>query len=554
MGAEPLPLRMADAPFEPGTLVDRYTVEAVLGRGGMAVVYRVRHNQLGTLHALKVLSLAAASVRDRLLQEGKVQAVLRHPNIVAVTDVIEVNGTPGLVMEYVRGPSLEALLSHKRLTLDQVDEIAAGLLTGVAAAHAKGLIHRDLKPANVMLALSEAGILTKVADFGLAKILDAPEGGLHRTRSGVTMGTPAYMAPEQIRDAKNVDVRADVYSLGVMLYELVTGVRPHDGADILEIFTSVAGGTYVPPQERVPDLPERMARAIEAALVVDRDKRIGTVEALHSLWNGESTGDWQLREASAPFSPEMLAEMNDLGGGGDESIVRHTYETKLAAPIGRPSKATGRSAPPPASASGAGATTPFITVDLHTETGDPPPSSFRTIAIVAALVGIALVLGVGATGAAGVALFAWPRAPATTPAAPVMPVVVEAPPEPVASPPIAVVPDAPALPVPAPVRPRDVPPDAPPAAVIEAPIATIAAVQPPAAPSSVATFTVKGDVSRVYLKSTSTGVSLPAGEVPPGSYTIEVFFDDTPLSLRRVDLIEGQVLSVACNQAFRVCK
>jgi len=180
--------------LEPGEVVDRYVIEQKIGQGGMAVVYRARHSQLGTLHAIKVLQVPALAIRDRLLLEGRAQATLRHPNIVNVTDVIDVHGAPGLVMELVEGPSLDDLLARVQLTIPQVDELARGILAGVAEAHRHGLIHRDLKPANVMLKPTGTGFVPKVTDFGLAKVLSADEGP-GRTQSNVAMGTPAYMAP-----------------------------------------------------------------------------------------------------------------------------------------------------------------------------------------------------------------------------------------------------------------------------------------------------------------------------------------------------------------------
>ena len=235
--------------LDTGTVIDRYAVEDLIGQGGMAVVYRVRHQQLGTLHALKVLMLPARSIRERLIQEGQVQARLRHPNIISVTDLVDVDGAPGLVMEYVPGPSLDGLLRQAALTVDQADLLARGLLEGVAAAHDFGLVHRDLKPGNVLLEVRKDRLIPKITDFGLVKLVGAADaGGSMKTRSGLAMGTPCYMAPEQIRNAKGVDARADVFSLGALLYELVTGQRAFDGEDTFEIFSAVTSGYYEDPR------------------------------------------------------------------------------------------------------------------------------------------------------------------------------------------------------------------------------------------------------------------------------------------------------------------
>jgi hypothetical protein len=289
--------------LEPGTVVDRYTVESVLGTGGMAVVYRVRHVQLGSLHAMKVLEAPTRAIRARLLQEGRVQSTLAHPNVVAVTDVVEVGDDPALVMEYVRGPSLAGFLEKVRPTLDQADELARGVLAGVAAAHRFGLVHRDLKPANILLSLASGAPVPKIADFGLAKLLDGDRQGLAETRSGVRMGTPLYMAPEQVRDAKAVDARADLWATGVVLYELVTGRRPFQGGDVLEVFTAVCAGTYVPADELVDRLPERMSRAISAALTVDPARRVADCGELLALWTGEDRRIWDVGAFGAFVEP-----------------------------------------------------------------------------------------------------------------------------------------------------------------------------------------------------------------------------------------------------------
>ena len=218
--------------LEPCVRIDRYEVVRPLGQGGMAVVVEVRHLDLGTRHALKVLQVHAPWLHARLLTEGRIQASLRDNHVCRVTDVIRVGDAPGLVMELVDGPPLELLLANYQPNLDQIDHLARGILAGVRAAHAAGLVHRDLKPANILLEISEQEdqVIPKVADYGLAKTLgELGSGGRNTTRSGATLGTPSYMAPEQFRNAKYADQRADLFSIGCILYELVTGMRPFAG-------------------------------------------------------------------------------------------------------------------------------------------------------------------------------------------------------------------------------------------------------------------------------------------------------------------------------------
>ncbi len=272
--------------LEVGRQIERYTVEAELGEGGVAQVFRVRHRTLGTLHALKVLKVGGAALRDRLVREGQLQASIRHVNIVAVTDVVDVDGAPGLLMEFVAGASMDVWLRLNVPTPAQAEALFRGILAGVGRAHAAGLIHRDLKPGNILVEDGEAGLVPKVADFGLAKIVAETQSGPNATRTGMAMGTPAYMSPEQIQDTKNVDQRADIWALGCILYELLCGGSPFAGPDILSIFSAVAAGRYAAPQTVVPELPPHLATTIRACLSVDRDLRPQSCAEVAALLDG----------------------------------------------------------------------------------------------------------------------------------------------------------------------------------------------------------------------------------------------------------------------------
>lgn len=269
--------------LEIGRVVERYRVEALLGEGGTATVYRVRHVTLDTLHALKVLAIAHRSVRERFITEGRVQAALRHPHAVAVQDVFEVDGVLCLLLEYVDGPDLGRWIEEQPYDLSDVEAIFRGILAAVAAAHALGLVHRDLKPANVLMAREDDRWVPKVADFGIAKLLADGRESDGRTRTGVAMGTPSWMAPEQIRDASAVDQRADLFSLGCILYNLVTRRPPFDSDDVVEVFRAIEQRRWVPVRDLVPDLPENLQAAIEACMQVDPDDRPENCEALLEL-------------------------------------------------------------------------------------------------------------------------------------------------------------------------------------------------------------------------------------------------------------------------------
>ncbi len=273
--------------LNPGTVIDRYVVESFVGQGGMATVVKVRHQQLGTAHALKVLSVASSTIRSRLLMEGRLQASLQHENVVKVTDLVTLtSGAPGLIMEFVEGPNLDELLIESPPTLAQADHLAQGILRGVEEAHRHGLVHRDLKPANILLQPSHDTWIPKVADFGIAKVLAGDGNHSGHTRTGVTMGTPNYMAPEQARDSKNIGTTADIFALGAILYELLTKERAFEGEDLLDTLNQVAEARYTPILERRPGTPPGMVAAIEAALQVDVADRPQTVDELRRLWLG----------------------------------------------------------------------------------------------------------------------------------------------------------------------------------------------------------------------------------------------------------------------------
>ncbi|MEQ1508161.1 MAG: serine/threonine-protein kinase, partial [Myxococcota bacterium] len=267
--------------LEPGTEVGGYTVEAQVGQGGMAVVYRVRDAD-GRAWALKVLTLRKGDVRERFRQEAEIQLALDHPHIVRGREVVDVDGSPGLVMEYVDGRPLDLwVMAYPHAPIVFKDRIARQVVDAVAFAHARGLVHRDLKPGNVLVA-DRDGPWAKVTDFGLAKHRDSAAA----TRTGMALGTPRYMAPEQVRDAKRVDARADVWSLGVVLYELYTG-RPAFHRDaLIDIFTAVVTADYVDPG--VFGVPDRVRDAIRGALQVEPSTRFPDCRALAVVLGAEA--------------------------------------------------------------------------------------------------------------------------------------------------------------------------------------------------------------------------------------------------------------------------
>jgi serine/threonine-protein kinase len=264
--------------LQPGTQLDgRYEIVRLLGQGGMAAVYEVRHLGLHSTHALKVLNPDLArndELRGRFLSEGRIQARLRHPNIVQVTEIVT---TPvaGLVMDYVDGPTLAGYCAEKGpLDVPTLLEVFLPVLDAVDEAHKAHVVHRDLKPDNIMLGRDSRGrLMPMVTDFGIAKLLREEEASKKKTRAGARMGTLLYMSPEQIRGAEEVDARSDIFALGAILYEAVTGRIAFDGPSEYETMQSIVQGTYEAPERVVGGLPPIIAGCIRKALAVDPAER-----------------------------------------------------------------------------------------------------------------------------------------------------------------------------------------------------------------------------------------------------------------------------------------
>jgi len=243
----------------------------------MAAVYRAVDRSDGGSVAIKVLLNPSRDHVDRARAEAAAQQRLSHTNVVRVLEVLEVEGWPALVMEYIEGPSLRAWLDAERPELDDALAVFAGVLAGVEHAHARGLVHRDLKPANVLLAITEEGVVPKVADFGLVKLSRDPS---QRTGTGATLGTPGYMAPEQVRDAKRADARSDVYALGAVLYELVCGRPAILGADLVTAYEEMMRHAWPDPASL--GAPEAIDGVLRAALCARPEDRLESVAALRA--------------------------------------------------------------------------------------------------------------------------------------------------------------------------------------------------------------------------------------------------------------------------------
>jgi serine/threonine protein kinase len=273
-------------------VAQRFRIERLVGAGGMGAVYEATDLTTSRRHAVKVLHphfLHHPVIPRRFMQEAAAAQALVTPHAVKVegTGTLD-DGTPFLVMEFLDGVDLGEITRRAggRLPLDRALAIVDQVAEALQEAHARGIIHRDLKPDNIFLLQTPSGELAKVVDFGISKILSREEGA-KLTQTGTTLGTPHYMPLEQLRGVKDLDGRVDVYALGVILYQVLTGVRPFDGNTYEEVILQVATGAARPLGEIRPDLPPGIVQVVGRAMMREREQRIGSMQ--------------ELRAALAPF-------------------------------------------------------------------------------------------------------------------------------------------------------------------------------------------------------------------------------------------------------------
>ncbi|HXJ91176.1 MAG TPA: protein kinase [Candidatus Binatia bacterium] len=267
-----------------GRTVSHYRIVEKLGGGGMGVVYKAEDTQLGRFVALKFLpddSVQDRQALERLRREARAASALNHPNIIVIHDISREAGYDFIAMEYVAGKTLDELIPRNGMRLNDLLKGAVQITDALATAHAAGIIHRDLKPSNIMV---DDNGLVKVLDFGLAKLVyqrvvgsEATTVSTHtQTEEGTIVGTPAYLSPEQA-EGKPVDARSDVFSLGVMLYQMATGVRPFRGDSAVSIISSILKDSPVAPVMVNPTLPPDLDRIIRRCLAKDPLRRYQNV-------------------------------------------------------------------------------------------------------------------------------------------------------------------------------------------------------------------------------------------------------------------------------------
>jgi len=263
------------------TLEGKYKIKGVLGEGGMGTVYEGSHVTLGRAVAIKVLHPNQARKPEavqRLYQEARSAGAIGHPNICEVYDVGRFDdGSPYLVMEKLEGETLaERISSEGALPFDFVVDVMSQVLSGLIAAHAKGIVHRDIKPENIFLT-RRAGLppIAKILDFGVSKVLqgEEQEQGLELTRTGMVMGTPYYLSPEQARGDRTLDHRVDIWACGIMLYECLAGRRPFIAPNYNALLVQILQSTPRPIREVRPATPAGFEGVLRRSLERDRDKR-----------------------------------------------------------------------------------------------------------------------------------------------------------------------------------------------------------------------------------------------------------------------------------------
>jgi serine/threonine-protein kinase len=311
--------------FAPGEVfLDKYRIEEVLGQGGMGVVVAARHLELDELVAIKFLHATFATQPEqveRFLREGRAAVKIKSEHVARVRDVGKLeNGAPYMIMEHLVGSDLGVVLRNEgRLPVPDAIEIILQACEALAEAHTAGIVHRDLKPANLFLAeRADGSPCVKVLDFGISKLLDGTGGALTATNG--MMGSPLYMSPEQLHAAKNVDMRADVWALGVMLFELITGDRPFHAETIPQVVMVVTTQPPTKLETLLSDAPRGLSAVLEKCLAKSVNDRYENVGAL--------------AKALEPFAPaEALKSIERIMRVVSGTVVRR--------------QRTGRTAPSP---------------------------------------------------------------------------------------------------------------------------------------------------------------------------------------------------------------
>lgn len=325
----PITTEPMNAPGLIGAKLDRYAVRSLLGSGGFGAVYAAQHVHTESLVALKVLKRFLSQdpvMLDRLLREAKAAASVGSEHIVRVLDAgVSPEGQGFLAMELLEGVDLKELCYREPMTPPRLASLVVQVLDALEVAHAKGIVHRDLKPANIFVT---EGDFVKLLDFGISKVRQ--EGAVNAlTQTGMAMGTPAYMAPEQFFSAKDVDGRADLYSVGVILYELLAGRLPFNADSYADLLVQIRTQPPPPLLTVAPGTPQILAEVVDQALARDPAKRFGNAAAMARALR--SAVGLPPRAQSRPPSP-AAGPLSDASMMGDTATPRNTPMTPQAPP------------------------------------------------------------------------------------------------------------------------------------------------------------------------------------------------------------------------------
>jgi serine/threonine-protein kinase len=320
------------APVKPGDiLAGKYRVDGVLGIGGMGVVVAATHLQLGQRVAIKFLlpeAFRLGAALERFAREARAAALLKSDNVARVIDVATLeSGAPYMVMELLEGDDLGAVIQQRGpLPLPEVIDFVVQACDAIAEAHSLGIIHRDLKPKNLFLTRRRNGApLVKVLDFGISKVGGVAGGDHSLTKTSDVMGSPNYMAPEQIRSSRNVDERTDIWALGVIIYELLTGHVPFEAETVPQLCSMVLEQAPPPLATIRPDIPSAFVRIVERCLAKDPAGRFANVnELVAALSPGTRIAAphaMAITGGATPVSPLALSSAAVIASGGTSVTV-----------------------------------------------------------------------------------------------------------------------------------------------------------------------------------------------------------------------------------------
>ncbi len=330
--------------LQPGMIIrNKYEILDRIGVGGMGAVYRARHLTFNELCAIKIVNDSIAgdsNFLQRFQKEAVVTRKLRHPNAVRVDDFDYTDdGRPFIVMELVEGKNVgEVLQEQGPFPVPRAIRIATQVAQALGMAHKLGVVHRDIKPGNILLTLDERGEeIAKVLDFGIAKLRDAVgDTGPGMTMTGMVVGTPLYMSPEQFMGKKagdGIDGRTDLYSLGVVLYQMVTAQLPFEGDTLYSLMMQHVEGIVRPPHEAAPELhiPEALSQVILKAIDKSREQRFQTAEEFVAALDQVANGS--VRVESAPIDPIQNVAATALFGGSRATLAPARTGSSAAANV-----------------------------------------------------------------------------------------------------------------------------------------------------------------------------------------------------------------------------